>query len=42
MPLFTVSVGRRREPTADGQRFLLTEIAKPPGPIAVLLNWKPR
>jgi Tol biopolymer transport system component len=42
VPLFTVSVGATYEPAPDGQRFLLTEITKPPAPITILLNWKPR
>ena len=42
VPLFTVSIGATYEPTPDGQRFLLTEITKPPSPITILLNWKPR
>ena len=34
--------GGRTEPTPDGQRFLISEITKPPSPITILLNWKPR
>ena len=40
--LFPVSVGGTYEPTPDGQRFLISEITKPPSPITILLNWKPR
>ena len=42
LPLFTVPVGATYEPAADGQRFLINEITKPPSPITILLNWKPR
>ena len=42
VPLFTVSVGATFEPAPDGQRFLINEITKPPSPITILLNWKPR
>jgi hypothetical protein len=41
-PLFSLSVGATFEPAADGQRFLINEITKPPSPITILLNWKPR
>ena len=40
--LFAVSAGGNYDPTLDGQRFLINEITKPPSPITVLLNWKPR
>ena len=40
--LFPLSVGGTYEPTPDGQRFLISEITKPPSPITILLNWKPR
>ena len=40
--LFQLSVGATYEPTPDGQRFLINEITKPPSPITILLNWKPR
>ena len=42
VPLFTVSVGATYEPAPDGQRFLINEITRPPSPITILLNWKPR
>ena len=42
VPLFQVSVGAMYEPAPDAQRFLINEITRPPSPITILLNWKPR
>ena len=42
VPLFQVSVGATYEPAPDAQRFLINAITRPPSPITILLNWKPR
>lgn len=40
--LFAVAPGSAYAAMPDGQKFLVNEITKPPSPITILLNWKPR
>jgi hypothetical protein len=42
-PLFTFPSGWDGgfAPSPDGQRFLITQTVAEPGPITVILNWKP-
>jgi Tol biopolymer transport system component len=42
LPLFSITPGAFFTTSADGQRFLINEITKPPAPITILLNWMPR
>jgi len=42
MTLFSMPGSSLYAASPDGQRFLINEITKPPSPITILLNWKPR
>ena len=39
--LFTLSTTSNYEPSADGQRFLVTAVVSEASPITVIMNWKP-
>jgi dipeptidyl aminopeptidase/acylaminoacyl peptidase len=39
--LFPLSTTTTYEPSADGQRFLVTAVVSQASPISIILNWKP-